>query len=75
MSKVMEQTLTPNGIPISIYKDRHTIFRSQNDGKLCIEEQLHEKQVNLIQFGRAMDELGITVIYTKSAQAKGRIER
>ena len=73
--EVMEQILTHNGIPISIYNDRHTIFRSPNDGKLSIEEQLQGKQVNLTQFGRAMDELGITVIYAKSAQAKGRIER
>lgn len=73
--EVMEQVFTRNGIPLSIYSDRHTIFRSPNGGKLSLEEQLQGKQVNLTQFSRAMNELGITIIYAKSAQAKGRIER
>jgi transposase len=73
--QVMEQIINRYGIPISIYCDRHTIFISPKDGKLTIEEQLQGKQVNLTQFGRAVDELGITVIKAKSPQAKGRIER
>lgn len=50
-------------------------FVSPNDGKLSIEDQLKGKQVNLTQFGRAMDELGINIIKAYSPQAKGRIER
>jgi hypothetical protein len=48
---------------------------SPNDGKLSIEEQLDVKVVNLTQFGRAMEELGINIIKARSPQAKGRIER
>jgi len=73
--QVMTQIIKGHGIPMSIYCDRHTIFISPNDGKLTIDEQLQGKQVNLTQFGRAMHELGITVIKAKSAQGKGRIER
>lgn len=73
--QVMEQIVTRHGIPISIYCDRHTIFISPKDGKLSIDEQLKGKQVNLTQFGRAMNELGVNLIKAKSAQAKGRIER
>ena len=73
--QVTEQVITYHGIPISFYCDRHTIFLSPKEGKLSIEEQLQGQKANLTQFGRAMKELGINVIYAKSAQAKGRIER
>ena len=64
-----------NGIPVSLYADRHTIFLSPKDGKLTIEEQLQGIQVKDTQFGRAVKQLGITLIKARSAQAKGRIER
>jgi len=73
--KIMEQIVKHHGIPMSIYCDRHTIFVSPKDGKLTVEEQLEGKQVNLTQFGRAMEELGVTIIKAKTAQGKGRIER
>lgn len=63
------------GIPVSIYSDRHAIFLSTKAGKLSIEEQLEGKVCNDTQFGRAMKELGITIITARSPQAKGRIER
>jgi hypothetical protein len=69
------RSVTNHGIPTSLYCDRHTIFVSPNDGKLSIEEQLDGKVVNLTQFGRAMEELGINIIKASSPQAKGRIER
>ena len=71
----MRQIITNYGLPISIYCDRHTIFISPKDGKLSIEQELNGEVVNLTQFGRAMEELGITIINAKSAPAKGRIER
>lgn len=60
---------------MSLYCDLHTIFVSPNDSKLSIEDQLKGKTVNLTQFGRAMEELGITIIKANSPQAKGRIEK
>lgn len=73
--EVTRQMLLRHGIPVSIYADRHAIFLSQNAGKLSIEDQLDGKVVNDTQFGRAMAELGVTLIAARSPQAKGRVER
>ena len=72
---VFEQMIGNFGIPASIYADRHTIFSSQTAGKLSIEDELAGKQANDTQLGRAVRELGITLIKARSPQAKGRIER
>ena len=69
------QILLNHGIPVSIYSDRHAIFLSTKADKLTVEEQLEGKVCNDTQFGRAMKELGTTIILARSAQAKGRIER
>lgn len=73
--EVTRQMILKHGIPVSIYADRHAIFLSQNAGKLSVEDQLAGKVVNDTQFGRAMSELGVTLIPARSAQAKGRVER
>jgi transposase len=73
--EVMRQTIKNNGVPISAYADRHTIFRSPKADKLTVEEQLDGKLIADTQFGRAMKDLGITLIAARSPQAKGRIER
>jgi transposase len=73
--EVARQMLQSHGIPVSIYADRHAIFLSQNAGKLSVEDQLGGKVVNDTQFGRAMSELGVTLIAARSPQAKGRVER
>jgi transposase len=72
---VFEQMIVNFGIPASIYADRHTIFASPKSDKLTIEDELAGIQVNDTQLGRAVRELGITLIKARSAQAKGRIER
>ena len=63
------------GVPQSVYSDKHTIFRSPKMGKLTVEEEIQGKTVNLTQFGRAMHELGVDIIYANSPEAKGRVER
>jgi transposase len=73
--EMAEQMLNREGIPISIYNDRHTIFKSPKANDVSLEQQLEGEFVNLTQFGRAMEELGIIVKFAKSAPAKGRIER
>ena len=57
---------------IQIY---HTIFRSPKTGRLTVDELIAGKTVHLAQFGRSMHELGIDLIFAKTPQAKGRIER
>jgi transposase len=54
------------GLPISFYSDKHGIFR------VNAPETTHEGET---QFKRAMDNLGIEIIYANSPQAKGRVER
>lgn len=49
-----------NGIPRSMYVDRASVYYAE--GKLT-------------DFGRAMKELDVEMIYAKSPQAKGRVER
>ena len=63
------------GIPVSTYSDCHSIFFSPKKDKLSLEEQLAGGRVNLTQFGRAMGQLGISMICARTPQAKGRIER
>jgi transposase len=72
---VFEQMIENFGIPASAYADYHTIFASPKVGKLSIEDELAGVTVNDTQFGRACRELGITLIWARSPQAKGRIER
>ena len=44
-------------------------------GKLTVEGMIADKSENLTQFGRTMNELGIDLIFARTPQAKGRIER
>ncbi len=61
-----------NGIPLSVYLDKHTTYRSP--AKPSIEEEL-EGVGPLSEFERALEELGVEVIHANSPQAKGRVER
>ncbi len=60
------------GLPLSVYLDKHSTYKSTK--KLSIEEEL-TNTVSLSQFGRALGELGVKLIYADSPQAKGRVER
>jgi len=60
------------GIPVSIYLDRHAAYKSK--GKATIEEELAGREP-MSEFERALDDLGVRVIFAQSAPAKGRIER
>lgn len=61
------------GIPLSIYLDKHTTYKST--AKLTVEDELNGRERQMSQFERSMDELGVKVIHANSPQAKGRIER
>jgi len=60
------------GLPISVYLDRHTTYKSTK--KLTEWEEI-EGLEPLSQFERALKELGVEVIHAYSPQAKGRVER
>ena len=64
--------IVKHGIPVSIYLDRHAAYKSK--GKATIEEELSGREP-MSEFERALDDLGVRVIFAQSAPAKGRIER
>jgi len=73
-SVVMQQGIKEYGVPLGLYSDRHTIFRSPKE-KLTVEQELAGEAKPLSNFGKAMAELGIEHIKAVTPQAKGRVER
>ena len=53
-------------VPVALYTDRHAVFKHTPGSGLPGMPT---------QFSRAMDELGIQMIFARSPQAKGRVER
>ena len=71
--RLLRRLLRRCGVPISFYGDRHGVF-VRNDDHWSVEEQLAGRR-EPTQFGRALQQLGISYIAAHSPQAKGRIER
>lgn len=61
------------GLPLSAYMDQHGSLK-RNDAYWTLEEELRGEQ-EPTQVGRALQALGIEIIYALSPQAKGRVER
>jgi hypothetical protein len=70
---LLRQLLRRYGIPLAFYGDRSSIF-VRNDDSWSVAEQLAGKR-DPTQFGRALEQLGITFIAARTPQAKGRVER
>lgn len=67
-----EHYLNSHGKPLSLYVDKHSTFKINRQA--TIEEELKDLMPQS-QFGRAMGDLCIKVIFAHSPQAKGRVER
>ena len=63
---LMQNLLRRHGIPLALYTDRHAVFKHKSESQPTGTPN---------QFGRAMAELGIQMIFALSPQAKGRVER
>lgn len=63
--ETLSEYLKTYGRPVSLYSDKHGIFRVNHPGKEHV----------LTQFGRAIKTLDIEGIQAETAQAKGRVER
>jgi hypothetical protein len=61
-----------HGLPRSLYVDHDSIYEATRAA--TVDEELAETGP-LTQFGRAMQELEVTLILAHSPQAKGRVER
>jgi transposase len=70
---LLRQLLRRQGVPLAFYGDRSGVF-VRNDDNWTVEEQLAGKR-QPTQFGRALEQLGITFIAARSPQAKGPVER
>jgi transposase len=71
--RLLRRLLDRFGVPLSFYGDRHSVF-VRNDDHWTVEEQLAGRR-QPTQFGRALEQLGITYIAAHSPQAKGGVER
>ena len=71
--QLLRHIVTQYGLPHALYHDGHSIF-APTEEEASIEEQLEGKRHHT-QFGRLLDELGITSIRSRSPQARGRVER
>jgi transposase len=60
--KVLTDIFAANGLPSVLYVDRAGMYGGQ-------------KRTNFSQLVRALDELGVQIIYANSPEGKGRIER
>ena len=67
-----KEYLLLHGKPLAFYLDKHGVFRvnTTKGGTAAVEDSN-----GLTQFGRAMAELAIELIYAETAEAKGRVER
>ena len=72
--EVKRQTILEYGIAISIYVDRHTIFKAPSNTKLSIYDELEGKTLAYTQFSRTMQELSVGMVYAYSPQVKGRMK-
>ena len=62
----MQGLIRRRGIPLALYTDRHAVFKHRSE---------YQPAGTTTQFGRAMEELGTQLIFARSPQAKGRVER
>src|SRR5271170_1030628 len=70
---LLRQLLRRHGAPLAFYGDHSGIFVRNDDFWTRAEELAGKRQPT--QFGRALQQLGITFIAARSPQAKGRVER
>lgn len=67
-----KEYLTLHGKPLAFYLDKHGVFRVNTTKAQTAATQ---DSNGLTQFGRAMSELTIELIFAGTPQAKGRVER
>lgn len=68
---IFKKLIKEKGIPLAFYVDRHSSLKTTRHGGLHMS-QIGDKPT---QVERALDELGINLIFARSPQAKGRVER
>ena len=64
--RLMQGLIRRRDTPLALYTDRHPVFKHRSE---------YQPAGTATQFGRAMEELGVQLIFALSPQAKGRVER
>ena len=64
--QLLEALIRHCGLPLALYTDRHAVFKYTPSS---------DSAAAPTQFSRAMDELGVQLIFARSPQVKGRVER
>jgi transposase len=72
--RLMKGIIQRKGIPLALYSDRYFVFCYSKPGNDSGEASIVDKG-KPTQFGRAMRELGVTQVFARSPEAKGRVER
>jgi hypothetical protein len=72
--ETLHQTMTTFGLPQSVYVDRSPIFKVTRTGYGRVLKHIMNGPY-ITQVQRALEELGIELIFAYSPQAKGRVER
>lgn len=71
---LVQGTLERVGLPQAYYVDQHSFFRYVAHGSFWLRYRPKTDQGE-VQFRRALQALGVGVIYAQSPQAKGKIEK
>jgi hypothetical protein len=71
--ELLRRVVSRHGIPCSVYQDKHTALK-RNDDYWSLEEELAGRQ-EPTQVGLALQALGTEAIFANSPQAKGRVEK
>ena len=64
--RLFQGLIQRRGLPLALYTDRHPVFKHRSE---------HQPAGTATQFGRAMAELGVQLIFVLFPQAKGCVER
>ena len=64
--RLLQGLIQSQGIPLALYTGRHPVFKHRSE---------YQPAGTTTQFGRAMEEMGIQLIFALPPQAKGRVER
>lgn len=69
---LIEGILRLRGAPLAIYTDRHAVFKHTRPSFRPKDSKGDNRQT---QFSRAMKQLGISMIFARTPQGKGRVEK
>ena len=64
--RLLQGLIRRRSIPLALHTDRHPVFKHRSE---------YQPAGTAIQSGRALDELGMQLMFALSPQAKGRVER